>query len=188
MKKLLVLLMCLCMLLSGCTTSTGSTEVAKVEAEKATILNNTDTNSEASESENSATTGSHTFDSVANNTDDDDILVIGETLFTEQINYIYFNPDEYIGKQIQYEGLYALYQDVEGNYMDVIYRYGPGCCTTDEEVGFEVIYDGDVELKENDWVEVTGTVEYVTHGGVKYLAVVLSDLTVKEERGQETVA
>lgn len=188
MKKLLVLLMCLCMLLSGCTTSTGSTEVAKVEAEKATILNNTDTNSEASESENSATAGSHTFDSVANNTDDDDILVIGETLFTEQINYIYFNPDEYIGKQIQYEGLYALYQDVEGNYMDVIYRYGPGCCTTDEEVGFEVIYDGDVELKENDWVEVTGTVEYVTHGGVKYLAVVLSDLTVKEERGQETVA
>lgn len=180
MKKLLTLLMCLCLLLSGCTAATGSTEEEKAATEKAAILNNTDTSSEAS-SANEA--------DIAETTDggSDEVLVIGEKLFTEQINYIYFNPDEYIGTTIQYEGMYSLYQDVDGNYMNVIYRYGPGCCTTDEVVGFEVIYDGDVELMEDDWVEVTGTVEYVSHGGIQYLAIVLSDLTVKEERGLETV-
>lgn len=181
MKKLLALLMAFCLLLSGGCTS-NSSEIEEASAQKAAILNNTDTSETASESSASGE-ASHAAAPEAT----DEVLVIGENLFTEQINYIYYNPDEYIGKAIQYEGMYAPYLDAEGNDMHVVYRNGPGCCTSDDVVGFEVIYDGEEELKENDWVEVTGTVEYVTHGGIKYLAIQLTDLEIKEERGLETV-
>ena len=173
MKKRIIAVFVLLTLLSlwGCSGDTSS--AATEQTEKNLILNNTDQ-----------------LEENANGTkqDDPDLLIIGEDIFSDRINFITFNPESYIGKTIQYEGMYGIYQDLNGNDMDVVYRYGPGHCTEDDVVGFEVIYDGDVTFAENDWLKVTGTLQYVNHGGLNYLAVVLSDLQVLEERGAETVA
>ena len=121
--------------------------------------------------------------------DSDEVTEITEKLFTQQINFIYYNPDEYLGKSISYEGIFDYYMMENGEQFAYVFRYGPGCCANDANVGFEV-YRADeaaFDAKANDWVKVTGTVQHVYHDGLQYLALELTEFEVMEERGAETV-
>lgn len=126
-------------------------------------------------------------ESTATETSADETLEIKENSYVQQVNAVYENPKAYIGKKVKFEGMYTAGNDIEGEAVNMVYRIGPGHDGGDEEVGFEIIYDGDAEPQENDWVEVTGQIEYIIHGGYKFVGVQAVNLLIKEERGLETV-
>ena len=117
-----------------------------------------------------------------------DTVVIREKMFIAQTNDIYFNAGDYLGKTIQYEGIFNAYTmpDTGITYYSVI-RYGPGCCGVDANAGFEVLWDAEYPAS-NDWVEAVGVLEEYEENGTKYLRLALSSLTVLTTRGAEYVA
>lgn len=118
-----------------------------------------------------------------------EVMEITEKLFTQQINFIYYNPDEYLGRTIRYEGIFDYYTLENGEQCAYVFRYGPGCCENDANVGFEVYWPDETQFKAqaNDWVKVTGTIQHVYHDGLQYLALELTEFEVMDERGAETV-
>jgi hypothetical protein len=118
----------------------------------------------------------------------DDVIEIGEKMFVGQINDIYSNPEDYLGKTIRYEGLYTYYSNnYDDTRYDCVIRYGPGCCGNDGEVGLEIAWPGDMPV-ENDWVEVTGVVENYEENGWQYLRLRADSLKVLPIRGKEQVS
>lgn len=120
-----------------------------------------------------------------------EVIYIREKMFVAQTNDIYLNAKDYLGKKIKYEGMFKAYTDPRTNitYYSVI-RYGPGCCGTDMNCGFEVIWlDGEAEYPEDDaWVEVEGVLGFVEgENGYKFLRLDMTSLKVLEKRGLETV-
>ena len=115
------------------------------------------------------------------------VVEIKEKMFVAQTNEIYVNAEDYLGKTIKYEGIFSLYIDPETNikYCSVI-RYGPGCCGTDGNCGFEVIWDKEYP-EENSWVAIEGILGQYEEYGNKYLRITLDSLEVKTERGNEYV-
>jgi uncharacterized membrane protein YcgQ (UPF0703/DUF1980 family) len=126
-----------------------------------------------------------------NRMSDDGILEITEKMFIAQVNDVYLNSDDYLGKTIKLEGIFKseqFYEDDE-TYCFVI-RYGPGCCGTDGNAGFEVKWDKDREQSYpavESWVEAIGTLKTETEGDYQYLYLDLSSLAVLSKRGAETV-
>jgi hypothetical protein len=118
------------------------------------------------------------------------IVEIKEKMFIAQVNDVYLNPDDYVGKTIKLEGLFMT-QD-NGSYIPPYYfviRYGPGCCGNDGNAGFEVIWDKQepVYPQDNEWVEAVGVFGSYEEDGYPYYCISLSSLKVLEERGQEFV-
>ncbi|WP_313133187.1 TIGR03943 family putative permease subunit [Anaerocolumna sp.] len=119
--------------------------------------------------------------------DDSDIIEIKEKMFIAQTNDIYFNPVDYLGKTIKYEGIFNVHEvpETDTRYYSVI-RYGPGCCGVDAYAGFEVIWDKDYPEQE-DWVEAVGVLKEYEENGYQYLRLELTSLTVLSTRGEEYV-
>jgi len=121
-----------------------------------------------------------------------DTIEIRERLFVGQINDIYLNAEDYIGKVIKYEGLFTNENWEEMNlsfYM--VYRKSPGCCGFDGQAGFEVYWPQGTEVaypNENDWCEVIGRLESYELLGTNVLRLRLQSLTVLEKRGKEFVS
>lgn len=188
MKKLLVVLLA-SLLLAGC---------GQKEEEPQLIYAAPPEEAPAAESTAPADTGADAANPHAGVElpgDDGGVLEIKEKLFIAQTNDIYLNGQDYLGRTIKYEGLYKNSEDWEDAAEEVIHfviRYGPGCCGYDGEAGFEVRWPGGAEAEwpaPDDWVEVIGTLkEEVYDSGYRLLYVELASLTVKEERGAETVA
>jgi uncharacterized membrane protein YcgQ (UPF0703/DUF1980 family) len=116
-----------------------------------------------------------------------EIVEIKEKMFIAQTNDIYYNPDEYLGKTLKYEGIFSVYEVPEtgAKYYSVI-RFGPGCCGIDANAGFEVAWRNEYP-KQDEWVEVVGELEKYEEDGYQYLRLDLSSLTVLPERGAEYV-
>ncbi|NLT58889.1 MAG: hypothetical protein GXX99_08015 [Clostridiales bacterium] len=115
-----------------------------------------------------------------------EVVEIKERLFIAQTNDIYINTADYLGKTIRYEGLFKT-GDWQGVPYCYVIRYGPGCCGYDGEAGFEVVWDG-AWPQVDDWCEVVGVLEQYEEDGISYLRLVLSSLTVLDERGAEFVS
>ena len=116
-----------------------------------------------------------------------DVIEIKEKMFVAQTNDVYYNPEDYLGKTLKYEGLFDAYDDPSnGQTYYAVIRYGPGCCGIDLNAGFEVKWNDDYP-KPNDWVEAVGVLEEYEEDGQKYLRLALSSLTVLPVRGAETV-
>jgi uncharacterized membrane protein YcgQ (UPF0703/DUF1980 family) len=117
-------------------------------------------------------------------------LEIREKLFIAQSNDVYLNAPDYLGKTIKYEGMFfgSYYEPTDSMYYSVI-RYGPGCCGTDGNAGFEVAWaEGLFETPENnDWVEVIGVLEAYEELGATYLRLNLLSMRELATRGAETV-
>ncbi len=112
---------------------------------------------------------------------------IRENLYLTQINEIYRNKEEYLGKTIHLEGLYVSSQAGERGYQ-MVRRYGPSCCDLDGAAGFEFLWDGK-RPEQNDWIEVWGRLEeYQKEDGYTYLRLNLTDLKVKEQAGEAYVS
>ncbi|MFV0351764.1 MAG: hypothetical protein ACK5JF_05575 [Oscillospiraceae bacterium] len=116
-----------------------------------------------------------------------EVIEIKEKMFIAQINDIYLNGQDYLGKTIRYEGIYDEYYDEAGDttYRYVI-RYGPGCCGNDGNAGFEIVWDGEMP-QDTDWVRLEGVLEAYEYNGWQFLCVNVSYLEVLQERGAEYV-
>lgn len=121
----------------------------------------------------------------------DKIIEIKEKMFIAQANDVYLNAEDYLGKTIKLEGLFKREQSEYGDYCFVL-RYGPGCCGSDGNVGFEVAWEPRsqtlVKYPNIDaWVEATGVLKVYREDGYPYLYIALSSLTVLDKRGLEFV-
>jgi uncharacterized membrane protein YcgQ (UPF0703/DUF1980 family) len=116
-------------------------------------------------------------------------IVVREKMFLAQVNDIYLNQEDYIGKTIELEGLFIKEKYNAKEYCYVI-RYGPGCCGSDGNAGFEVIWDQAEKIypKNDDWVKASGTLATFDDEGYAMLYISLSALTVLEKRGAEFVS
>jgi len=118
------------------------------------------------------------------------VIEIKEKMFISQVNDVYANKDDYLGKTIKLEGLFKMEQGYDKSYCFVL-RYGPGCCGYDGNVGFEVAWDKEKEKPypgEDDWVEATGELKtYEEDGEMEFLYLDLISLNVLDKRGKETV-
>ncbi|WP_195268092.1 hypothetical protein [Eubacterium sp. 1001713B170207_170306_E7] len=113
---------------------------------------------------------------------------ITEKMFVAQINDIYLNPQNYLGKTIRLEGMFKSTANLStGSSYRFVYRNGPGCCGTDTMPGFEVTGDGNYP-EDNAWVRATGVLEEYEEDGQPYFQLRLKELEVLDKRGQETVA
>jgi len=123
-------------------------------------------------------------------------LVIGDKLFIGQVNDVYRNGKDYLGKTIRLEGIFK-YGEFGGRSYCYVIRNGPGCCGDDGQVGFEVSWnspdndsEGDKKAypKTNDWVEAQGELKKYNENGSNFLYIALSDIKVMEKRGAEFVS
>lgn len=121
-----------------------------------------------------------------------EVVEITDKVFVQQINDIYLNADDYVGKTIKYQGVFNAFDNVSDNSTHCfVYRNGPGCCSYDGTPGFEVYFEDAKKsgsLPENNaWVEVSGILVEEKVNGYPYLMIQVSELDVMAERGQETV-
>jgi uncharacterized membrane protein YcgQ (UPF0703/DUF1980 family) len=121
----------------------------------------------------------------------DNILEIKEKMFISQVNDIYLNTEDYLGKTIKLQGLFKEEQPYEGDPYCFVLRYGPGCCGYDGNVGFEIKWDksrAQPYPKVDSWIETTGILkQYEEDGYAQYLYLDLISLNVLNKRGAETV-
>ncbi len=115
------------------------------------------------------------------------MVEVREKLFIAQINDIYTNAQDYVGKTIRYEGVFDFYayNDTGDMFYSVI-RYGPGCCGNDGNVGFEVKWDKPYPAQD-DWVRAEGVLEEYEEDGQPYLRLNATKLEVLQERGNPNV-
>ncbi|MDR0642783.1 MAG: metal ABC transporter permease [Treponema sp.] len=124
---------------------------------------------------------------------DSPLVEIKEKMFIAQVNDIYLNADDYLGKTIKLEGLFKeeKYAGIDTTYFFVI-RYGPGCCGTDGNAGFEVAWDKEIQDRPypqvDDWVAAEGKLSYYEEDGYPYLYIALSSLEALDKRGAEFVS
>lgn len=118
------------------------------------------------------------------------VIEIKEKMFLAQVNDVYLNQEDYLGRTIKLEGLFKIeqYSNQEPAYCFVL-RYGPGCCGSDGNAGFEVAWDKADKSYPNDddWVEAVGVLKTYEEDGYPYLYLALSELTVLDKRGAEYV-
>jgi uncharacterized membrane protein YcgQ (UPF0703/DUF1980 family) len=126
-----------------------------------------------------------------NDSSSNNIIEIKEKMFIAQVNDVYLNTEDYLGKTIKLEGIFMSeqYYEEAAPYYFVI-RYGPGCCGTDANAGFEVKWEKD-NVKSypaaDSWVEATGVLKIEEEGDYQYLYLALSSLDVLKKRGAEVV-
>jgi uncharacterized membrane protein YcgQ (UPF0703/DUF1980 family) len=117
---------------------------------------------------------------------DGGIVEIKEQMFMAQVNDVYQNAEDYLGKTIKLEGIFKKQEWEEDTYCFVL-RYGPGCCGDDGgNVGFEVKWPEDrmdAYPDDDSWVAATG----VLKDDNQYLYLDLASLDVLSKRGVETV-
>jgi zinc transport system permease protein len=119
------------------------------------------------------------------------IVEIKEKMFLAQTNDVYLNAEDYLGKTIKLEGLFKREQSEYGNYCFVL-RYGPGCCGSDGNAGFEIAWEPRNQMlvkypNVDNWVEAVGVLKTYEEDGYPYLYIALSSLNVLDKRGEEFV-
>ena len=86
---------------------------------------------------------------------DDDVIDIADPYFSEWIQEIQFNREQFLGRTIRYEGFFlSMYWEGETIYS--VLRFTQGCCGLH---GFEVYLNEIAPLPDDTWVEVTGILE-----------------------------
>jgi uncharacterized membrane protein YcgQ (UPF0703/DUF1980 family) len=120
---------------------------------------------------------------------DNKVVEIDEKMFVAQVNDVYLNAKDYLGKTIKLEGIFKCEQNNEKEepYCFVL-RYGLGCCGDDGNVGFEVMWDKTSAKPYpvvDSWVEAIGVLKVGEKSNYLYLD--LASLNVLDKRGREIV-
>jgi len=113
----------------------------------------------------------------------DNVLVIGERFFVQQIEDIFRNRPQNMGRTIRYEGVFrAMHWAQTDTYHFYVVRYVMSCCGV-QAIGFELLPDNVPPLQDETWVEVTGVLE--EDGG--FIVIRVISLIEMAERGAEVV-
>ncbi|MGI6746227.1 MAG: hypothetical protein ACOX45_08870 [Acutalibacteraceae bacterium] len=118
---------------------------------------------------------------------DKEIINITEKLYVSWINEIYTSTDQYLGRTIKIEGMFAKEVSTPKNILLCFTGWVPVAAET---TGLCVVLSLPQAVnirRENDWIEVVGTLEVYEENGNKFLTLSNSKITVKQERGLEVV-
>ncbi|MBR0413596.1 MAG: hypothetical protein IJI67_00830 [Clostridia bacterium] len=96
-------------------------------------------------------------------------IIFKEANYVTLINDVYNNPNNYLGKVVQIDGMYTS-ETYNGKTYYYVYRQGPGCCGNDGSMcGFEFTSGNgtypDYTPQKDDppaahpWIKVVGTLE-----------------------------
>ena len=113
--------------------------------------------------------------------DSDDTVVISERFFLHEMQEIFFNHQQYLGRTIQFEGMFRTIPWGDDDRF-IVMRYHWGCCG-EEPVGLEIDLNNFAPLAQNAWVEVTGTLDIDD----VFLILRVTSIVELEERGLEVV-
>jgi len=120
------------------------------------------------------------------------VIEIKEKMFISQVNDVYLNKEDYFGKTIKLEGIFKMeYSTERAEPYCFVLRYGPGCCGTDGNVGFEVAWMNNKKKaypEKDAWVEAAGVLKTYEEDNFEYLYLDLSSLNVLNTRGEEVVS
>ena len=113
------------------------------------------------------------------------VITFKDDYFMTQVNEIYYNPDDYVGKKIEIEG----FPMESPNGYKYVGRYGPGCCGTDGYVYLEYVYDkNDIPLVvEKDWIKVKGVIKKVVDQTGTIIYIEASSIEKLSTRGVDRV-
>lgn len=171
------------------TASPSPTNTTKKDAETASPSPTSTTNKDSASDPVSSGTGTSTKNNKEEASGDKIDLDITEAMYVTMINAIYTNPQKYLGKTVRIQGMFSAqyFQPTDTTYY-YVYRVGPGCCGNDGSMcGFE--FTGNTKgLEDNDWIDVTGTLDSYDENGVSYLTLRTKSVEVKTTRGKESVA
>ncbi|MCL2387986.1 MAG: hypothetical protein FWC89_10635 [Defluviitaleaceae bacterium] len=112
--------------------------------------------------------------------DTDNIITITERFFVNQLFEVLLNHQQYIGRVIQYEGMF--YTVSWDDDFFIVYRYMSCCGNEQDRIGFEVTGDF-APFPDNAWVEVTGMLDTQND----FLVLRVLDIEEKAERGSAFV-
>jgi len=152
------------------------------------IINAVNSKTQTLQSNNTATnqmvsTSTETENKVDSNSSKEK-LVLKENFFITQINDIYYNIEDYIGREIEVEGF-----PMSSESYTFVGRYGPGCCVGDGYAYIEYEYDEKLSLvDEEDWIKVIGTIQQGNDGTTDYIYIDATSVEKMSERGVDTVA
>jgi uncharacterized membrane protein YcgQ (UPF0703/DUF1980 family) len=115
------------------------------------------------------------------------VVEIGDKLFIQRCNDLYMNPADYEERLVRIEGICDVWEE-GGETRYAVYRRTPGCCGDDGVMGFAFSYDGEEELRLDDWISVTGEVISGTDEyGYATVELAAGEVSVLPERGVEFV-
>lgn len=115
------------------------------------------------------------------------IIHINEKQYLPWIDEINDNKERYLDHKIKIEGMYAE-ETEDGEIHHHVYRIGPGCCSHHGNKSGFLFTSSDGEYpKDNEWIEVVGTLKEVPHDGETILVLEDAIVTIKAERGLESV-
>ena len=108
----------------------------------------------------------------------DGVMVINDDIFADWYCDVYDNLDEFVGKKCQYLAQVYSMEDFEENQF-LAGRYFMVCCAADL-VGYGIVCETDIrsELKDEEWITVTGTISEYEYNG--YMVPLLTDVTITE--------
>ena len=118
--------------------------------------------------------------------DNDEIIEVSDRFFINQVMSIIINSDQYLGRTIQYEGVFWIAEH-EGLEYHFALRFIFDCCGNDGFIGFELNLDGIEPLPHDAWVEVVGVLETSVGNALNPVRLRVISLTELEERGNEFV-
>ena len=134
-------------------------------------------------------TGCNRTKTEENNVNETRVLEIRERMFMTQVDDIYLNSNNFLGRTIKLEGIF-LEEELDRIYQ-FVFRYAPGgCCGTDGRVGFMVKWpenSGKSFPANNSWVEAIGVLKSGRDSSGRYLYLELNNLYVSNNRGLEFV-
>lgn len=108
-----------------------------------------------------------------NASDAETILTLSNKSFATMVNQIYSFPTVYIGRTIRFSGTFNYQTDTSGGtetQIPYVIQEAVDDGHGHGSPGFEIVCE-DTYPPEGSWVEVTGTLEYVLHGGLQFLCV-----------------
>jgi len=114
---------------------------------------------------------------------DEEVIMISERFFSNQMQEIFFNHQQYLGSTIQYEGMFRTMVTRYGDEFFMVYRYMFGCCG-EEIMGLEVDMNGFMPFADNAWVEVRGVLD-MDEGFLVLRTIFIEEMA---ERGAELVS
>lgn len=92
------------------------------------------------------------------------------------ISQLVMQFERFEGQQVQIEGLFAD-QVAEHDELSAVYRYLITCCAADAQpVGVFIDYNPELDLKNNDWVRVSGRVNQKTLDGYQVIFMAVDEI------------
>ena len=155
MKKLLLLLLAVCLLFStACSSGSAGTNTASEPGTAETAGENSETVTNSSVEKTNAESEPEVADTGKEY--DVDLTVLSSTMVYSEVYNMVTNPDDYMGKTVKMSGPFTIYQTEERNYYACIISDATACCSQ----GIEFQLAGEHEYPD-DFPEI-GTVITVT--------------------------